>query len=63
MLSRHGSRYPTFNSSQQAAAYRLIAAAQKGAKFTGALTFLNTFQYKLGYEVMVPIGKQEYVQR
>lgn len=62
MLSRHGSRYPTTGS----------GATQLGAKihnyttgvlgdvtFTGNLSFLNSWTYKLGAEILVPVGKQE----
>ncbi|GAM87896.1 hypothetical protein ANO11243_059240 [Dothideomycetidae sp. 11243] len=44
MLSRHGSRYPTTGS---------------GAFTFGELTFLNDWTYKLGAEILVPVGKQE----
>lgn len=56
MLSRHGSRYPTTGSGTPT-----LAALLKNATFnaTGDLAFLNTWTYKLGAEILVPVGKQE----
>ena len=60
MVHRHGSRYPTTNSSTEALGSRLTALAKNGtAKFTGALSFLNTYSYGLGTEILVPVGRQE----
>ena len=61
MLSRHGSRYPTSNSSQLALGKALEKSVAGGNKFSGSLSFLNTWSYKLGYEVMVRVGYKELV--
>ncbi|KAI9814627.1 MAG: hypothetical protein M1827_003183 [Pycnora praestabilis] len=60
MLSRHGSRYPTTGSGVVTfGAGILSATTNKTANFTGALSFLNTWSYKLGAEILVPVGNQE----
>lgn len=58
MLSRHGSRYPTTNSSVQSFGAKV---ANKTGHFTatGALSFLNNWKYELGAEILVPRGRQE----
>ncbi|RNJ61289.1 hypothetical protein D7B24_000145 [Verticillium nonalfalfae] len=58
MLSRHGSRYPTLNSSVTGLGDRLKAAAGK-VKAKGALEFLNRWTYELGHEILVPKGRSE----
>ncbi|KAI9726363.1 MAG: hypothetical protein M1828_001637 [Chrysothrix sp. TS-e1954] len=55
MLSRHGSRYPT---SQPSIAGKLVNNTGK-FKTSGKLAFLNTWTYKLGAQILVPVGKQE----
>ena len=58
MLSRHGSRYPTTGSG----AYQFGVKHQNQTgktNFTGELSFLNNWSYKLGAEILVPVGKQE----
>lgn len=58
MLSRHGSRYPTTGPGVQEFGENIKNAA--GAfTATGALSFLNTWSYKLGAEMLVPLGHQE----
>lgn len=58
MLSRHGSRYPTVGSNVQTFGQRI--ADNKG-KFeaTGPLSFLKSWTYELGEEILVPRGRQE----
>ncbi len=58
MLSRHGSRYPTTGANVHAFGQK--AADLKG-KFeaTGPLSFLNSWTYELGAEILVPRGRQE----
>jgi hypothetical protein len=58
MLSRHGSRYPTGGSNVQTFGRR-IANATGNFKATGPLSFLNTWKYELGEEILVPRGRQE----
>jgi len=60
MLSRHGSRYPTTGSGVYVLADRIRNATGK-FNATGGLAFLNTWTFKLGAEILVPVGKQEYV--
>jgi len=58
MLHRHGSRYPTTGSGAPTTGQK-ITNATGTFNATGALSFLNTWTYKLGAEILVPIGKQE----
>ena len=55
MLSRHGSRYPTSTSSV------VGKILNNTGSFTasGQLDFLNDWTYKLGEQILVPVGKQE----
>lgn len=52
MLHRHGSRYPTTGSGASTFGKR-FATNQSSVNFTGELSFLNTWTYKLGAEVSV----------
>lgn len=58
MLSRHGSRYPTTGTNVQTFGEKLAANVGK-FKATGLLSFLNTWKYELGAEILVPRGRQE----
>jgi hypothetical protein len=58
MLSRHGSRYPTTGSAQSTLG-QAIANATGNFNATGALSFLSTWKYGLGAEILVPRGQQE----
>lgn len=58
MLSRHGARYPTSRSGVPNLGEKLQNASST-LKASGDLEFLNTWTYKLGGEILVPIGKQE----
>jgi hypothetical protein len=64
MLSRHGSRYPTTGAGAELFAQK-IQAYTNGTlgdiTFKGELSFLNSWKYLLGNEILVPVGKQEYV--
>jgi len=60
MLHRHGARYPTTNSGAPMLGAKLTKAAGT-FNATGDLGFLNSWTYRLGAEILVPIGKQEYV--
>ncbi|EME45679.1 hypothetical protein DOTSEDRAFT_171250 [Dothistroma septosporum NZE10] len=71
MLSRHGSRYPTTGAGAQVLGQKITnftkgvtgnlaePFASGAHNFTGALSFLNTWTYKLGAEILTPVGKQE----
>jgi hypothetical protein len=58
MLSRHGSRYPTTGAGAPMLADKLKKASST-LKATGSMSFLNTWTYKLGAEILVHVGKQE----
>src|ERR1700722_8064998 len=60
LLHRHGARYPTSGSAPAAFATTLHAAAS-GAGFgaSGPLSFLNTWTYKLGAEILTPFGREQ----
>ncbi|GAB7364516.1 hypothetical protein MBLNU230_g5324t2 [Neophaeotheca triangularis] len=62
MLHRHGARYPTTGSGAPELAAKLTNYTDGtlgNVTFSGALEFLNHWNYKLGAEILVPIGKQE----
>lgn len=64
MLSRHGARYPTSGpgSNVQLFGERVADAKARrvgGLKAKGPLAFLNEWEYLLGYEILVPKGRQE----
>ncbi|KAK8854468.1 hypothetical protein IAR55_003206 [Kwoniella newhampshirensis] len=57
-LQRHGARYPTsYPEGPGALASRLKAAT--GWKTSGALSFLNEWEYKLGAEILTPFGRSQ----
>ena len=60
LLHRHGSRYPTGDSSVSTFGSKLQNITRNGtAKWTGGLSFLNTWSYTLGAEILVARGRQE----
>lgn len=62
MLSRHGSRYPTKGSGVENLAAKVknyTTGVLGDVTFSGELSFLNKWKYKLGQEILVPVGKQE----
>jgi hypothetical protein len=59
MLSRHGSRYPTSGAGAEVIGQKITNFTKAGGRFGGDLSFLNTWSYKLGAEILVPVGKQE----
>lgn len=56
MLHRHGARYPT---GLMSTVPKLLNETRTW-KAKGPLSFLNDWTYKLGEQILVPIGKQEY---
>ena len=48
MIHRHGSRYPEKYSGVEKFGKALEDDIRSGAKFSGALSFLNTWEYGLG---------------
>ncbi|KAF2770494.1 phosphoglycerate mutase-like protein [Teratosphaeria nubilosa] len=64
MLSRHGARYPTTGAGATTLAAKILnhttgVSGYNQTNFTGSLDFLNKWTYKLGAEILTPVGKQE----
>lgn len=59
MLSRHGARYPTTGAGAEKLGQKIANYTSAGGRFSGALSFLNSWSYKLGAEILVPVGRQE----
>ncbi|KAK5093445.1 hypothetical protein LTR70_004806 [Exophiala xenobiotica] len=60
LLHRHGARYPTGDSSVSSFGSKVENITQNGtATWTGGLSFLNTWKYTLGAEILVARGRQE----
>ena len=62
MLSRHGSRYPTTGAGAELLAEKIqnyTNGTLGDITFKGELSFLNSWKYLLGNEILVPVGKQE----
>jgi hypothetical protein len=60
LLHRHGARYPTSGSAPAAFAAALHAVATgPGFRASGPLHFLNTWTYKLGAEILTPLGRSQ----
>ena len=56
ILHRHGARYPTGGAPTE----RVRELVQTpGVKFTGPLTFMNMYEYRVGAELLVPLGRQQ----
>lgn len=64
MLSRHGSRYPTTGrtGSEVANLGEKLANATGKFKTHSSLSFLTDWKYQLGYEILVPKGREELFQ-
>jgi hypothetical protein len=58
MVHRHGSRYPEVTGQERGLGEKIMA--QKG-NFTasGPVEFLNYYEFLLGAEILVPVGKQQ----
>jgi hypothetical protein len=60
VLHRHGARYPTGTSSVANFGSKIQNITANGtAKWTGDLSFLNSWRYNLGAEILVARGRQE----
>ncbi|PKI85666.1 hypothetical protein MVES1_000012 [Malassezia vespertilionis] len=58
ILHRHGSRYPTTGAPTELV--RQFLKEKKGTlSFDGPLAFLNTYTYRQGRELLVPLGRQQ----
>ncbi|PWN95965.1 phosphoglycerate mutase-like protein [Tilletiopsis washingtonensis] len=69
ILHRHGSRYPTTGAAPEAlrafhasSASSSSSSSSSAARFSGPLAFLNTWRYKLGAELLVPLGRAQLVE-
>jgi hypothetical protein len=59
MLHRHGARYPTSSEGVVGLGEKIVNSTTKGQHFEGPLGFLNDWRYRLGAEILVPVGKME----
>jgi len=61
LLHRHGARYPSTSGDTNNFAAKLHAIVTNGTGFTatGSLSFLNTWTYKLGAELLTPFGREQ----
>lgn len=66
LLHRHGARYPTSSTTEGAPHFGAVLAnisktthPDSNFSASGPLDFLNTWQYQLGAEVLVPVGTQQ----
>lgn len=64
IANKHGARYPTTGAATELVA-KLIQRNKVGgriAKFNGPLEFLNNYVYRLGKELLVPVGRHQLHQ-
>ncbi|KAF2113734.1 histidine phosphatase superfamily [Lophiotrema nucula] len=64
LLYRHGARYPTSDAAPAVFAQKLNNATktQAGLAFSGELSFLSNWTYRLGAELLTPFGRaQEFM--
>ncbi|KAF7288319.1 Acid phosphatase [Mycena chlorophos] len=60
LLHRHGARYPTEGSLLTTFAQQINVVAAKGElSASGPLAFLNTWDYRLGAEILTPFGRAQ----
>ncbi|WFD32428.1 hypothetical protein MSPP1_003475 [Malassezia sp. CBS 17886] len=59
ILHRHGARYPTGGSPTELVKPLLIARDEGRTKFSGDLAFMNTYTYRVGAELLVPLGREQ----
>ncbi|KZV73339.1 phosphoglycerate mutase-like protein [Peniophora sp. CONT] len=61
ILHRHGARYPTSSSGPATFATKLHNITVNGTGFSasGPAKFLNTWEYRLGAEILTPLGRQQ----
>lgn len=61
ILHRHGSRYPTGGAPTRLVKELLRRPHGDGQSlwFDGPLAFLNTYEYRLGEELLVPLGREQ----
>jgi len=56
-LYRHGARYPSVGALPSTFAKKLNASVHGNVSASGPLSFLNTWTYKLGAELLTPFGR------
>lgn len=59
ILHRHGSRYPTGGAPTQLVRDLVQKRGETHAEFSGPLAFLNTYEYRVGEELLVPLGREQ----
>jgi hypothetical protein len=60
LLYRHGARYPTSGAAPATFAQKLMNTTKTGSlAFSGDLSFLNNWTYKLGAELLTPFGRSQ----
>ncbi|KAF2730777.1 phosphoglycerate mutase-like protein [Polyplosphaeria fusca] len=59
LLYRHGARYPTSGAAPATFAQKLANATKTGLAFSGELSFLADWSYKLGAELLTPFGRSQ----
>lgn len=59
VLHRHGSRYPTSESSVSTLGRKIRNLTDSGTQWSGDLAFLHDWRYMLGAEILVASGRQE----
>ncbi|KAJ4985553.1 histidine acid phosphatase [Stagonosporopsis vannaccii] len=60
LLYRHGARYPTSGAAPQTFAQKVANATKTGGlAFSGELSFLSDWTYKLGAELLTPFGRSQ----
>ena len=57
ILHRHGARYPTTGAPPEK--LRSWLEDNPNVKYTGKLAFLNEYTYRIGRELLVPLGRQQ----
>lgn len=57
ILHRHGARYPTEGAPTHLV--KALLASRQGLTFSGPLEFLSKYEYRLGEELLVPLGREQ----
>lgn len=60
LLYRHGARYPTSGAAPSTFAQKIANATKTGdLAFSGELSFMSDWTYKLGSEILTPFGRSQ----
>ncbi|CAD6906085.1 unnamed protein product [Tilletia controversa] len=58
ILHRHGARYPTTDAPpRKLSTFLASLSSSKSVQFTGPLAFLSSWKYRLGAELLTPVGR------